>query len=291
MDAAAVKSSRPRLGPGARVRPWLVLGRVSNLPTVWSNCLAGWLLGGGGLGWPFILVALAASLLYTGGMYLNDSCDLAFDRQFRPERPIPGGLVSGRVVLTAAMALLVFGVALLAPLGGRTLCLGAALAVLIVVYNVTHKRGAFGPLLMAGCRFLLYILAASAAAFDLRWQVIAFGLGLAAYIFAISLLARTESRGAQPVSLWLPFALVPLLVANAIHLSWSALGFSIPLIGCLILANRRARESIGRAVTLLLAAIVLLDLLAVSPRNLMLITTFAALFLVTLIFQRYIPAT
>ena len=26
----------------------LILGRVSNLPTVWWNCFAGWLLGGGG---------------------------------------------------------------------------------------------------------------------------------------------------------------------------------------------------------------------------------------------------
>ena len=28
----------------------LDLGRVSNIPTVWTNCLAGWLLGGGGRG-------------------------------------------------------------------------------------------------------------------------------------------------------------------------------------------------------------------------------------------------
>ena len=30
------------------LRTLLVLGRASNLPTVWSNCLAGWLLGEGG---------------------------------------------------------------------------------------------------------------------------------------------------------------------------------------------------------------------------------------------------
>src|SRR5213594_1545943 len=29
-------------------RTLLILGRASNVPTVWSNCLAGWLLGGGG---------------------------------------------------------------------------------------------------------------------------------------------------------------------------------------------------------------------------------------------------
>ena len=32
----------------SNLRTLLVLGRASNLPTVWSNCFAGWLLGGGG---------------------------------------------------------------------------------------------------------------------------------------------------------------------------------------------------------------------------------------------------
>ena len=35
-----------RAGPS--IRTLLVLGRVSNLPTVWSNCLAGWLIAQGG---------------------------------------------------------------------------------------------------------------------------------------------------------------------------------------------------------------------------------------------------
>ena len=30
-----------------QLRSLLILGRVSNLPTVWSNCFAGWWLGGG----------------------------------------------------------------------------------------------------------------------------------------------------------------------------------------------------------------------------------------------------
>ena len=31
-------------------RALLVLGRVSNLPTIWSNCLCGWLIGVGYMG-------------------------------------------------------------------------------------------------------------------------------------------------------------------------------------------------------------------------------------------------
>ena len=49
----------------------LKLGRVSNLPTVWSNVLAGTVLAGGEP-WPpaTLVVMLAVSLLYIGGMCL-----------------------------------------------------------------------------------------------------------------------------------------------------------------------------------------------------------------------------
>ena len=56
-----------------QLRTLLILGRVSNLPTVWSNCLAGWLLGGGGSVRRLVLLCLASSCLYIGGMFLNVS--------------------------------------------------------------------------------------------------------------------------------------------------------------------------------------------------------------------------
>src|SRR5438309_11599208 len=76
------------------IRPLLVLGRVSNLPTVWSNCLAGWWLGGAGRteALPFLLIG--TSLIYIGGMFLNDAFDVDFDRQHRQERPIPSGQIA-----------------------------------------------------------------------------------------------------------------------------------------------------------------------------------------------------
>src|SRR5258706_9705876 len=76
----------------------LVLGRVSNLPTVWSNCLAGWWLSGGGNYWKLPLLLLGMSALYTGGMFLNDAFDADFDRQRRPSRPIPSGKITPEIV-------------------------------------------------------------------------------------------------------------------------------------------------------------------------------------------------
>src|SRR3954467_6738794 len=56
----------------------LKLGRVSNLPTVWSNVLAGTALALGVIqDWRTCMVVLAMSLLYVGGMYLNDYFDRA----------------------------------------------------------------------------------------------------------------------------------------------------------------------------------------------------------------------
>src|SRR6187549_3121603 len=94
-------------------RTLLVLGRVSNLPTVWSNCLAGWWLGGGGnsVKLPFLL--LGVSLLYVGGMFLNDAFDEPFDRQHRKERPIPSGKISAGLVWRWGFALLAVGEVLL----------------------------------------------------------------------------------------------------------------------------------------------------------------------------------
>src|SRR5258708_39014647 len=86
------------------------LGRVSNLPTVWTNVLAGVALAALEPEWKVVLpVGLAVSLLYVAGMYLDDAFDRGPDA--RVERPIPRGEVSARLVFKAG-----FGVMAAAPL-------------------------------------------------------------------------------------------------------------------------------------------------------------------------------
>ena len=88
----------------------LRLGRISNLPTVWTNVLVGVLLAGGSLADPRLpLLMLALSLFYVGGMFLNDAFDREFDAQHRPERPIPSGQVSARQVFVIGFGLLAIG--------------------------------------------------------------------------------------------------------------------------------------------------------------------------------------
>src|SRR6478672_11159568 len=95
----------------------LRLGRISNLPTVWTNVLAGATLAGGALNARLALAGLALSLFYVAGMYLNDAFDRRLDAYERPSRPIPSGEVKASVVFTAGFVMLLLGLALLAAIG------------------------------------------------------------------------------------------------------------------------------------------------------------------------------
>src|SRR6058998_3416212 len=170
-----------RTPPTPYWRTLLVLGRVSNLPTVWSNCLAGWLLGGGGTVWMLVVICLGATCLYVGGMFLNDAFDVEFDRQYRRERPIPSEQITLEEVWRWGFAWLGAGTVILVLLGKSTGVLAILLLVCIILYDAIHKLIAFSPILMSACRFFLYLLAASAALQGVGGLAVWAGLALAAY--------------------------------------------------------------------------------------------------------------
>ncbi|HIE20109.1 MAG TPA: hypothetical protein EYP72_03645, partial [Rhodospirillales bacterium] len=154
----------------------LRLGRVSNLPTVWTNTLAGIVLVGGAVDAPWVWPMIGAmSLFYVGGMYLNDAFDADIDAIERPERPIPSGLVSRTLVFRLGFAMLALGIVLLAWAGfgwsGGTgmwpPLFGLSLAIAIVAYDRHHKANAMGPLLMGLCRVFVYVAAGACFVFPL----------------------------------------------------------------------------------------------------------------------------
>jgi hypothetical protein len=280
-----------------QLRTLLVLGRVSNLPTVWSNCFAAWLLNGGIIAPQFFLLCAGATLLYTGGMFLNDAFDVEFDRRHRVERPIPSGQISARNVWWLGTGFLLTGWFLLLPLGSRATWLGLLLLAAIVSYDALHKRTALAPLIMAACRFLLYLVAAAAVENRIAVGVIWHGLALAAYVAGLSFLARGESNHSL-VSRWPLLLLLAPVVANATvpaaqtTLSWSATAVLILWVGwCLRGSLGKSAQVAGPAVAGLLAGIVFVDWAAVALPNLGRNLTFIGLFCLALLFQRKIPAT
>jgi 4-hydroxybenzoate polyprenyltransferase len=283
--------------PAARTA--LVLGRVSNLPTVWSNLLAGWWLAGGGaddLALAGLLVG--GSSLYVGGMYLNDFCDAEFDREYRAERPIPAGAISRRAVGIAATLWFAAGLALLASLGQATAEVAIFLLCGIVFYDFTHKKIEWAPHVMAACRLLLYLLAAMAAGGVISAPVLIPAIALAAYVLGITYLARGESRPGKTARWSLQLLAVPAvyaLVLNAVQLSEAVLFFLLVFAGWLawliVPLLRKTNPSIGRAVAGLLAGIVLVDVLAVAPILGFHAAWLFVLFALALCLQRVIPAT
>lgn len=283
------------------LRTWVILGRVSNLPTVWSNCLAGWWLGGAqnypNLPWLFFGV----SALYLGGMFLNDAFDVDFDRQHRPERPIPSGAITVPVVWAWGMALLVLGATSLIIIGKTTGVLALILLLCIFLYDATHKVLTASPWLMGLCRFWIYVIAGSTGSWGINGWPIWCGVALAMYVAGLSLIAQRENLRGQ-VAYW-PLALLaaPVLLAllmdagqNRTPALWLSLLLVLWVARCVRTLFQAGEANVGRIVSGLLAGIVLVDWLGVAADPdcpLPLKAVFLILFGATLGLQRFVPAT
>lgn len=307
MSAGTEPGAAAPAAPG-RGSIYLRLGRVSNLPTVWSNCLAGVLLAGGAPEpLPLALLMLALTLFYTGGMLLNDAFDAAFDRQHRPERPIPRGQVAVEEVYAVGFLLLVAGCGALAlpawlaggSPGAAPLLGGALLAAVIVYYDWRHKADPLSPLVMACTRGLVYFIAAVGVAWPPSGAVWAGIAVLMGYLVGLTYAAKQEHLLALR-SVWpLLFLAAPFvytagllgrgevlpIVLYAAFAAWVLYAVSFLL--------RREGRSIPRAVVSLIAGISLLDAVLIAhaaPGSLWPLVAVAG-FALTLLGQRWVPGT
>jgi hypothetical protein len=244
----------------------LRLGRVSNLPTVWTNVLAGTVLAGAEWrNWKTAAVLVAMSLFYVGGMYLNDYFDRSVDARERPERPIPAGEIAAEAVAAGGFGLLLAGIVVLLPLGTGAALAGVLLALAIVGYDAFHKGNPLAPLVMGLCRALVYAGAAAAALGSVDGTVLVAALVLLAYVAGLTYAARQESLD-QVGNLW-PLVLLaaPLVLAlPAVSQGPIALAIYLVLVGwtaygVVLLARRPFAGAVSRAVALFIAGISLVD--------------------------------
>lgn len=275
------------------------LGRVSNLPTVWTNVLAATVLAGGDWrSFRTAIVLVAMSLFYVGGMYLNDYFDRAIDARERPTRPIPAGDVSAGMVVAIGFALLGGGVALTAALGQPALLAGLALALAIVGYDVWHKGNPAGPVVMGLCRALVYGGAAAAAVGGASSLVVLAALAMLAYVAGITYAAQQESYD-RVGRLWPLAALyAPAVVAiAALGHDAIALGAVLLLAGWTsaavhLLVRRPAAGAVSRAVSWLIAGISLVDAAFLAGAGASVAAALAILgCAATLAAQRYVAGT
>jgi 4-hydroxybenzoate polyprenyltransferase len=252
----------------------LALGRVSNLPTVWTNCLAGAVLAGGGASpWSIATTAIALSFFYCGGMFLNDAFDRDVDAVERPQRPIPSGRASPATVYTLGAAQLAAGLILLALVaraaGGRVdlaLGSGAALAITIIAYDAVHRATVLSPWLMAACRALVYACAAVATTPTPQWPaVLPAAAALAAYTAGISFVSRVEASGAAsrawPIVLLIAAPIVLLASAEGAMdpRAWCAVAAVAWILHALRFATRSHEPNVPGGVMRLIAGMCVLD--------------------------------
>ena len=278
----------------------LRLGRVSNLPTVWTNVIAATTIANTMASIVDVaLVGLAMTAFYVGGMYLNDFFDRDIDARERPGRPIHAGDISAGTVSAIGFALLAVGMALLARFGLLTVILGLALAGSIVLYDAWHKGNVFAPVIMGLCRALVYLVTGAAVSGEIRFALIAGAMALATHVIGLTYAAKQENLN-QVGRLW-PLAILAgplLLAAPGISSGW------LVVVGCLLLgaadiaavrllAKRAAPDAVPRAVSMLIAAICLVDALAVVlyGGGILLACICASGYLLTRLFQTVIPGT
>lgn len=279
-------------------RALLVLGRASNLPTVWSNCLVAFMLGGGGP-WPELIpLLIGATLFYLGGMYLNDAFDVGFDRQFRQERPIPSGAIQERTVWILGSLQLLLGLLCFSLFSRVPLSLSLVLTSTILVYNALHKAVTYSPVLMSLCRFSLFLCVAAVGKWGITGIAMWSAIALAGYIIGLSYVARRESTGgliAYWPCLFLAFPALLAYLVNGGHHQWPAWGLIAVYLGWTLHCLRNVywvkEPRIGLAVSHLLAGIVIVDLLALGFVDATHTLVFALLFFSALLFQKFIPAT
>lgn len=300
------------------IRPWLELARISNLPTVWTNVTAGWLLTGGAILDPALLwMLLAGSLLYTGGMILNDAADVKFDREHKTERPIPSGKVSAAAAWSVGLSMLITGWCVAVLMAGASVGITTALVGCILFYDLYHKPWSGAVWVMGMCRVLLMLMPGVCFLTSDRvswWLgVVPYALALGAYIVGLTMVARMESKknSTSKWQLWLargllwgPGLLAVVMMFNAEKLRpVTILADLAPLLPLLLVGvfalwvmfamriMSQGGPAIGRAVGLLLAGIPIVDALAVSQVSLPLAFGFVALAPLLRLWQRWIAAT
>jgi UbiA prenyltransferase family len=277
----------------------LRLGRVSNLPTVWTNVVAGAVIANKATT-PIdvAVVGVAMTALYVGGMYLNDFFDREIDAKERPGRPIHTGDISAGAVSAIGFSLLAVGVVLLAPFGLLTAIWGLALAAAIVLYDAWHKGNAFAPVIMGMCRALVYLATGMAVSGEIRFALMAGAAALAAHVIGLTYAAKQENLN-QVGRLW-PLAILagPLLFAlPGIASGWVVVGClllcAVDIAAVRLLARRATPDAVPRAVSMLIAAICLVDAMAVAlyGGGILLASVCAGSYVLTRLFQASISGT
>lgn len=264
------------------MKAYLQLIRAPNLFTAAADAAAGFALMAAvdGTLKPAHLPRLAvlmliSAALYASGVVFNDCLDAGYDRQHRPDRPIPSGAVSLPRAFSLGLGLTLAALLAAMLLGQATVLYAALLITAIGLYNGVFKRFVLpGAAAMGLCRFLNMQMGMSTGMslpfFSVRlWpELLVAPVLLAAYSAIIALVAAYEDRPAGRAGSWMlsgsAVGMVLVLVAAALAVvqtvaGWILLAVLVPVMAMTFLAPlmrltfASVRRAVGVAVILIIA--------------------------------------
>lgn len=245
--------------------------RLVLAPTLLTNAMVAWcaVLDGCPIGkeWGvYSLIVLTGLCFFLMGMWMNDWVDAEWDKENRPDKPLPQGMVRRKSLADACILALVAGNCFLsyfAHLTGNmpiSMGLGGVLIFLIVFYNWIHKRSWASVIIMGLCRSVWCLVAGVLAFFTIHGYsqiqrdeefsfsfpgsalLISYAVSLGIYTMIASLVARGESKS-QARKKWAGILLSSMCLHDMIWLiiitaSWEMPVFSLICYGVTLLLKR-----------------------------------------------------
>lgn len=194
--------------------------RISNSPTIVSNVMVGVALAivahqeqwstqmyppALQFGKPLLFIIVVLLLLYFAGMVLNDAFDAKRDREIRPERPIPQGVITAKQAWITGLVMVAIATLLAFKIGVATGLSTLALAFTILLYTFLHHFPVAAIPLMAICRGLVYVIAVSAFSLQNQGAILLIYCGIIASYTAILTLVGTSEHEKQTRYSWVIF--------------------------------------------------------------------------------------
>lgn len=201
------------------------LMRPANIVTAVSDILAGIAISGFFYELPddysaLLWLVFATIGLYGGGVVMNDVFDAELDRIERPERPIPGGLISRMEATFLGMLLLAGGIVFAFRVSAFSGMIALITGIAALVYNKWAKHHSLlGPLNMGICRGLNLLLGLSIIPSQVPEYWFLAGIPVI-YIAAITMISQGEVHGGKKSTLFVAALLYGLAMAGILYISF-----------------------------------------------------------------------
>ncbi len=249
-----------------------MVGNVAQLPTLWSNTLAGWLLCGGGNTASFCALLLGLSSLYLGGMFLRFAWD---PPHAGLARLVPGfslSVINRQTLALSCLGWFFLGSLLLVLLGRTTAVLAIVLLALTLLNVLLPGQFTLARISARLWRFLIYLTAGAATDYGINGTTVWSSLAMTLYVQGIQLYEQQSptvsglKRFAPTSWLVMPLLFACLINGNGYHLAAVsyALLLGLWIYWCIHDAFGKPHAEVQLAWAHLTTGIVLVDLLAVA---------------------------